>query len=390
MAATALTRTTRGDVFELSGGGAVRGVSEESDAKSYVVRTDDGVLVTISRNEVARVIREGEFAQEYRRRSRQAADDPASHRELAAWCKDHGLAAEARTHMRRLLELAPDDEAARRSLGYVKRGQTWLSQDELMAHRGLQLFDGKYRTAQDVAIRKRNHAADAAEIDWLANLRLWKEWLRSDRTGRSEEAQARIAAIVDPSAVPALVKLLSAEDDPWTFDLLLDALGRLDHPDAVRTLVRLSLDDVAPEVREKCLDYLTDRESPVSIVPYVQALKDRDNRVVNRAGEALGRLGDVAAISPLIDALVTRHTYRIQPGNSNEFNASFNPNGGGGGFSFGGNGPKDVDRDRENPRVLQALNKLASPQGFEYDEQAWRRWYVDQQLHEHVNARRDE
>ena len=49
------------------------------------------------------------------------------------------------------------------------------------------------------------------------------------------------------------------------------------------------------------------------IVPYVNALKSKDNEVVNLAGLALGQLNDPAAISPLIDALVTTHKYIIPP-----------------------------------------------------------------------------
>lgn len=392
VAVTALALApVRGDVFELQGGGQVTGETiERGEAGAYVVRTDDGVQVTIPRDKLARIVQQSEAQIEYAKRSRAAEDTVEAHRQLVAWCREHGLAAEADRHLSRIVELAPDDEAARKSLGYVRSGKRWLSQEDVNAARGLTMYDGKYRTAQDIAIRKQDESSQHIEVDWFANLRLWCEWLHGRRPDRVEEARARIAAVNDPAATSSVVKLLAKEDDPWVFAMLLDVLGRLDDPLAIETLVSLSLADVSSETRSKCLDYLTAGPRPVSIVPYVLALKSKDNRVVNRAGEALGRIGDSAAISPLIDALVTTHKYQVQAGAPGGMNASFDPNGGGGGFSFGGNGPKTVERTLENTRVLRALTTLSSSQDFGYDQRAWRRWFVDRQMHDRVNSRRDE
>ena len=380
------------DTFELSGGGEVVGeIVDRPEGGDFVVRTVDGVQVTLSRSTVARTVQESEAKIEYAQRSRAAADTVASHRELAAWCREHGLAAEADVHFARLLELDPNDEAARRSLGYARVGKRWLTREQLMAAHGMRLYEGKYRTEQDIAIRQREAQYGAVETDWFASLRLWCDWLRGGREARVQEALAKIAAVNDPSAAPAVIKLLKQEEDEGIFATLLDVLGRLNHPQGIETLVGLSLDDVTDATREKCLDYLTAADRPVSIVPYVQALKSKDNRVVNWAGTALGRLGDPAAVSPLIDAVVTRHKYQVQAGNPGQTNAAFDPSGtGGGGLSFGGGAPKVIERDEENPEVLRALIKLTGEQNFGYDAQAWRRWFVDQQMHERVNLRRDE
>jgi HEAT repeat protein len=264
-----------------------------------------------------------------------------------------------------------------------------------MRHLGLAMFDGKWRTAQDIAIRQRDGAIDEGESNWFGKVRLWRGWLDSRREDRVQEAQAQFAGIADPQAAPALVKLLDGEDEPWAFDILLGALGRLDDALTVRTLVAYSLEFEhadkrwANAVRDDCLDYLMSSGRPVSVIPYVEALKSKDNVVVNRAGEALERIGDVAAISPLIDALVTTHKYQVAPQGPG-MTTSFSPDGTGGGFSFGGNGPKIETREEENPSVLRALKKLSGGQNFDYDKVAWRRWYVDLLMRQHTNARRDE
>jgi hypothetical protein len=277
-------------------------------------------------------------------------------------------------------------------------GTRWLSRDDLMVQRGLVFFEGKYRTPQDIAIRQRNDVAGDGEADWHGKVRLWRSWLNNRREERVAEAEANFASLDDPQATPALVKLLDDEENDWAFDIMLATLGRLDDPLAIETLVSYSLEYEHPhkpraaEVRADCLDYLVNGARPVSILPYVQALKSADNIIVNRAGTALGRLGNPAAISPLIDALVTRHKYQIVPGGGGapgDITAGFDPSGSSGGLSMGGNRPQIIQRDRENLYVLRALSKLSGGQSFDFDEQAWRHWYVDLQMRQHANARRD-
>jgi hypothetical protein len=265
-------------------------------------------------------------------------------------------------------------------------GNRWLSSDELMAERGMVFYEGKWRTKQDVAIRERDKQATNVNVDWFQNIRLWRGWLDNRRPERVAEAEALLRAINDPEAAPALAKILDGENDRDVFDLLLDVLGPLDHPVAVQTLVAYTLDpSIKGEIRDECLDYLIQRNRPVQIFPYVQALKSKDNLVVNRAGYALGRIGDEAAISPLIDALVTKHKYQID--NGPEMQAGFGT--GGGGLNVGGGGIKIIEKDEQNERVLSALVKLSGKQNFEYDEGAWRAWFVDRQMRQQYNSRRD-
>jgi hypothetical protein len=395
---TGAAARSRADVYELNDGGQIVGeLVERSDRGVYVIRTPDGVETTIDRSQLKRLVVQDETALEYQRRSRSAADTAEAHRALAAWCREHDLPREADHHLRRVIELDPDDDEARRSLDFQRVGDRWLNREDLMRVRGFVLFEGEWRSPQDVAIRQRDATIGDSEASWFVKLRRWRGWLDNRREERVAEAQGSFAAINDSQAAPALVKLLDDEEDDWAFDIMLAALGRLDHPLAIQTLVAYSLEYEhtnkarAAEVRLDCLGYLTGRARPVSILPYVQALKDKDNLVVNRAGEALRQLGDPAAISPLIDALVTTHKYEISAGNPGQMQAGFSPSGtGGGGLSMGGNGPKIEPRDEENIRVHNALVKLSGGQNFDYDELAWRHWYVELLSRQHANARRDE
>jgi hypothetical protein len=386
---SAAVPTARAEIFELKNGGQLTGSAERTESGEYVIRTVAGATVTIDRDEVARIVQEEGALDEYTRRSRTAPDTADAHRELVAWCREQKLMDQAEHHLQRVVDLDPADEDARRSLGYQQVGGRWLTRDEVMAARGLHFYDGKFRTPQDIAIRQRDKQSGDAELDWFTKLRKWRGWLDKRRPGQVEEAQAQIAAFADPQAAPAIARMLDEEEDEYVFELLLSVLGRLDHPAAVQTLVAYSLDYDDAEIRLQCLDYLTSSARPVSILPYVKALKSKDNAIVNRAGEALGKIGDPAAVSPLIDALVTTHKYQVQDNQSGQLGASFNPSGGGGGLSLGG-GPKIIQRDQENLRVQRALIKLSGNQDFGFDEKAWRAWYVDQQMRQHVNSRRDQ
>jgi HEAT repeat protein len=377
------------DVFELVDGGEVSGLLlARGENEEYVIRTDSGAELTLEKSQVRKVSPVGDNLLEYRQRSRTLPDTVEAHRALAQWCKEHELARFAEHHHQRILQLDPSDEEARKSLGYQEFQGRWLTRDQIMALRGMRMYDGDYRTEQDIALREREKQRDAVETDWFRNLRTWRGWLDNER--RAQEALALISQIQDPVAAPAIVKLLDREEDPQVRSLLLSTLGELRHPAAVETLVVLSLDDPDPELRQQCLDHLLRVHQPITLTPYVKALKSPDNEIVLRAAEALERIGDPAAISPLIDALVTTHKYDDPDAAPGGINASFSPTGGGGGFAFGGGGDKIIRVDQENSEVRMALVALSGGQDFQYNEKAWRRWYVNEQIHDHLDARRDE
>jgi beta-glucosidase-like glycosyl hydrolase len=107
----------------------------------------------------------------------------------------------------------------------------------------------------------------------------------------------------------------------------------------------------------------------------VAALASADNAQVNRAAEALGRLGVASAVLPLIAALETEHASIVTDGRApGSTSATFTPSGGG--FSMGG-GPKRVMVKLRNDRVLEALIALTG-MNFQWDQAAWRAWLANE------------
>ncbi len=384
------------DIFRLKSGGQVTGVIiDRGKQGEYVVQTNQGAVVTLSRRQVKKVVPQEKIDLQYANRSQTLPDTVEAHRELAAWCKENKLLKKKKHHLQRIIELDPTDEAARLSLGFQKHHGRWMTRDEIMAARGLQKYGGDFRTPQDIALRKRTEKREQAEADWFRKIRRWVSWL-DDR--RAEEAVERIANVKDPYAAIAIVKLLDREENPRVRDLLTATLAELKHPVATTTLVNFSILEPDREVRLQCLEYLMQYHQPISLRPFVKALGDRDNEIVNRAAEALHRLENPRAISPLIDALVTTHKFKNSNAPIGNMGASFSPQGGGpgggggggGGLNMGGNKNKFIKRDLRNLKVRQALVDLSGGQDYEYDERSWRRWFVNELIHDFVDTRRDQ
>ncbi len=380
----------RADVFHLTDGGEVVGqLVERGTDGEYIIKPALGGILTLAEDQVADVVRQSEHQAEYEKQSRALPDTVAAHRAMADWCKQHQLSEQSDHHLRRLLELDPDNEEVRTSLGYQRYQGKWLTRDEIMAERGMYYYDGTFRTAQDIALRKRDQAGLDAEVEWLRKLKLWRSWLDSRRPGRAEEAQVQIDRITEPEAATSLVKMVNLERDEDLRLMWMRVMSQVRHPATMRKLIQLSLSEPDRETRLECVEYLMSMNEEIDISIYVKALNAKDNEIINIAAEALGLIGNPDAISALIDALVTTH--KVPLPSQGEMSASFSPDGSGGAGLSAGSKPQFVNEDFENPEVRRALIKLSGDQDFDFSETAWRRWFVNRQMEpDFIDTRRDQ
>ncbi len=393
----ALLGPARGDEVILSNGGVLQGEvasDPEKPLDEVHVQTAAGVKVRLPRAQVKDTLAINPTRAEYRRRATRTADTVEGQLALAEWCREEKLLSERDAHLRRVLELEPDHAATRLALGYQRAAGGWFTREELQTKLGYVRFDGRWRTAQEVEILKRQDKDEKAAKDWVVKLNRWRNWLGGRR---SNEALAGFAQISDPYAVAGLVKLLNDEVNP-TFRLLyLRSLSQIDSPAAVQALTRFALMDREAEVRETSIDELVRRKSPDIVSSISKSLRSKNNVVVNRAAYALGRLGDTAAVGPLIDALVTTHKFQVQQQSAGGTNASFGRPGSGGsspsgwgpgGLTMGG-GPKYVNQQLRNQAALDALVALTGGVNFDYDSSAWKYWFAQQRQQQEIQARRD-
>ena len=166
-------------------------------------------------------------------------------------------------------------------------------------------------------------------------------------------------------------------------------MGRIEGPVAISALISTTLEDPDLEVRLRAVDHLRRIGPEPAVRMFSQSLQSKSNRTINRAGVALGRLGNTDAVLPLIESLVTRHERIVKPTSAITPSFGRNSDGSGGmnGLSVGG-GPKKVVRDLKNQSVLEALISLTD-QNYQYSKPDWKDWYIRQQEAGEVNLRRD-
>jgi hypothetical protein len=243
------------------------------------------------------------------------------------------------------------------------------SHAETMARMGLVRHTGGWRTPQEIELIERAERAAAGRREWTRRLEKLRREL--DRTGATSRAAEEIAEIADPLAVPSLVAAIAAEQDRRVRGMYVAALSRIPSQDAFAALVSIALDHPDAETRIAAVERLGAIGPRLASPPLVAALASADNAQVNRAAEALARLGDAAAVPALIASLETRHVVVQGSGPpAGATSATFTPSGGG--LSMGG-GPKAARVPVRNDRVLEALVELTGA-NFGWDVPAWRAW----------------
>jgi hypothetical protein len=388
---------TRADVFELHSGGSVHGVlvnKDESPRKTYVVKTHLGGEVTLAAEQVKKVSPQTAAQVRYDQIRFKATDTVTDQWKLAEWCRENRLLKERRKHLERIIELDPNHADARHGLGYSQVQGRWVTHDAMMAENGYQRYKGAWLLPQEIEIKERTRKEKLARQEWASKLKVWHRHLGTDKEA---EALAGIKAIDDPFAVEALARMLNdtKQVSPREVRLLyVEALGRINDGAGMGALVTASLYDPDEEVRLSSLDQILDRQYKPAVKKYVQTLRDKENLMVNRAAYCLGKINDPEAVGPLIDALVTVHTFKIQKGQPGQTQATFGGptsggGGGGGGFTFGGSGVEIVKKSFENRSVLEALVAIAGT-SFNFDQQAWKKWYAAQRRPASADTRRDD
>jgi hypothetical protein len=392
VAAFAAGRLVCADVLELKNGGRVEGEIADSsgdDPANIAITTADGVRMTITKSDVARVIPQTKDEEEYQRRARSIEDTVDAHWDLAQWCRDKNLRNAYHEQLEHIIQLDPQHAEAHQALGYQKVNGQWMLRDDIMAARGLVLYEGKYVTRQHVELLERDKQARATDADWNNHIERLRRSLAGRRQDRADQALAELRAIRDPQAAPAIADWLRHEQDPGLKHVLLETASQIDSLVAANALVDLSLSDPDEETRVQALELLLKSGRTGLTTPYIRALKSNDDDVVSHAAEALQTIGDEDAIGPLIDALVITHKKLVAAGSPDQHAYVMTPNGGGV-SSFGSAPPKTITQTVRNPYVLTALVKLSGGASFEYDQGQWRNWLSAQAKSHAVDVRRDQ
>lgn len=381
-----------GDVFVLANGGRVVGElvnPKPSPSEPYTIKTSSGSRITLSRSQVKDRLRARPEEIEYEKIRPRYPDTVEGQWALAEWCRENTLLAARRVHLERVLELDPDHERARGVLGYFRKDGQWTTRQQVMEDRGMIWYRGKYRLPQEKQIIEEQEKIEAASGQWKRKLGQWRGWIGGKRTPL---AYQNIRGIADPFAVEALAAALSEDSGNDHARLAyIEALARIGTTAARQALAAQALRDPIAEVRLTCLDYLKQEKAPDVVDYFIGRLRSGNNIEVLRAAVALGHLEAKSATGPLINALVTRHKFKIGGGNPGQMTTGFSsgPGGSPGSFSMGGQGPKIISRDFHNQAVLDALVSLSGGVNYGFDVARWKAWYAAQKRLPGLDARRD-
>lgn len=368
------------DILTLESGGTVQGEwlnRDEQPLTHYRVRTSAGVIISLQLTQVRQTAQDRPALSDYQQLLPTFRDTAADQWKLAEWCKVQQLAAERNVHVARVLELDESHAGARRALGYVLVDGQWIRHATAKRQDGFELYKGRWRTIQEIELLEVTAKRELAEREWLQKIRRWRRDLETDK---AREAAENLTKIQDPVAIAPLVVVIKDDTNRRVKMMFVDVIGELTGSAAVQALVNVSLTDTDEELFHYCLDKIVKLNPPHVADSYIKALKNSNNITINRAGIALGRLGDRSAIAPLIAALVTTHTKTVGPtgrGAGDSYSQSFSSSSDGtGGNNFRANeGPKTYVYRVQNQHVLDGLTQLARGVSFGYDTRAWQYWH---------------
>ena len=384
-------RRASGELFILQNGGKVSGEivpQDPPDKDNWVIKTDAGATITLARSQVKQTLHQRPEDVEYEKLRVRAADTVQGQWELAEWCRENHLVAQREKHLRRIIELDPDHQQARLALGYERHGDAWTTQEELMTKQGYRRYKGHWRLPQEIEIMEKERQKELAQKEWMQKIVTWRNWLG---TGRDQQARDNLMSIKDDAAVKGLAESLKNDSRDEVRRVLIDALAHVGTTPALMALTAWTMQERVQDLALSCLEHLRKAKCHDAVVYFVARLRNKDNTVVNRAGMALGVLGDPSAVGPLIDALITTHKFKIVTGNPGQTSAGFG-NGpgknsmGGGGLSVGGS-PQIISRQLPNDSVHDALVLLTGVD-YNFNTAQWKAWYATQRQRPTINGRR--
>jgi HEAT repeat protein len=256
------------------------------------------------------------------------------------------------------------------------------SPQELMTARGFVRYRGMWRTVQEIELIERADRVNIAQKEWTVRLERLRK--RLDDSKQADAAAEEIREIADPFAVPALTAALGKERMPRVRADYVEALSHIRGPDSLAALITVAVDHADPETRILAVERLVGISPEMAAQAIAGALGGADNARINRAAEALGRLGSTTVVGPLIEALETEHMVVAGGSPEGSTTATFTPSGGG--LSMG-SGPKRQKIRVQNQRVLEALVRLTG-ENFDWNAQAWRAWLANRQSPAEFDPRR--
>ena len=387
------------DIVRLNDGGAVRGtIVSRPNGDGITVESLTGVTITVSRDDVAALNRRPIEAELYVDKAAAVADTVAAHRELAEWARSEGLRSAYREQLQEVIRLEPDDESARKSLGYVVHEGRWMTRDEIKMAEGFIQVGRKWVTPAEAALMTEIDETSERAKAWYPKAIDMRRRLKTAFGQERKHLLDEIAFNDDRDALAAWRKIFASHPDVAIRTAYIVALSKWGHPQVVKPLAAMAVEDISDDVRQTAIDAVPRKHSTFAAQALVRWLNDDDNIIIRRAAYAIGEIGDPAVTGRLVRSLQTGHWKTVQYiDNTPAFGRSGNNIGYTGSpllppeveaglrtgqYPYGVNVTPPANRVRtkrvrilvRNEEVLKALIKTTG-QNFGYNELAWTSWW---------------
>lgn len=391
------------DVVQLKQGGVIRGTiqPDKSDADGTLeVQLVSGAKISIAETDIDKVTKRPIRFEQYEVKAQTIEDTLEDHWALAEWCRENVLLEQRKEHLERVLDFDPEHKPAHYGLGHTLQEGEWLTKEEVEERKreeGLVKFNGKYVPISQLEKLQAQHAQSKAEKEWASKIGLWLKWATGVQQEQAQVGLNNLKGIRQEEALPGLIQVLSRHDNAEVRNLFVEIVAQISSSRSAFPLATYAVREDVTEIRRRALAAIRQEHQEVAQGVFIKALRDKNNTVVRRAAVALARVGDIRAVNPLIQSLVTRHSFKVRvavPTVSMRTNGSFGTpynlppdliaGIAAGQFPYGViiNLPAEnvvtkvvpISLALENDEVLAALQKMTG-QNYGFDENAWTRWW---------------
>ena len=372
-------RMAHADDFFLRHGGQIRGTKvgasskdeavqeskSSNKARTIQIETKVGIRVEIPSDDVSSRVPAPASLDEYESVAPHYGATVKEQLDIANWCREKRLKEQRRLHLTNVLAIDPYDAQARRALGYWRKNGKWVEPAEWFRSNGYVRFEGKWRLTHEVDNIQLQRQRSGEIRQWNKQIARWKKGLLTEDRVKCEES---LRSIRDPLAVLGLRAAYKSDSDIERRIFFLECVAQISPEVSTGVLIEALLSDPHEDVVKEAAKQIARAPAGLSVKPLIKELQSNDTTRLNRAAYALGEIGDVSAISPLIDALTSIKKTVVRPPGSNAI--SFAPDGN----TVAGPQPFEYQTVVTNSEALKALVKLTSTNLY-YNATAWRAWY---------------
>lgn len=162
LALAATSGAARADEILLTNGNKLEGKARRENGK-VVIDTGTGE-VTLPADDVKQITAGPTRLDLYKEKvAKLDAKDVAAQIEMADWCREKKLPDLEKKHLKAVIAIDADHEAARTRLGYIRYDDKWLTQTEYYVARGFVKVGDEWVSQEELAARKAMAAAEKAQ-----------------------------------------------------------------------------------------------------------------------------------------------------------------------------------------------------------------------------------